>query len=49
MHGGGPGSGAPKGNKNALKHGLYTKEAMEEQWALLQHMRNARRALEEMK
>jgi hypothetical protein len=30
MHGGAPGSGAPKNNKNALKSGLYTKEAMEE-------------------
>lgn len=24
MHGGAAGSGAPRGNKNALKHGLYT-------------------------
>jgi uncharacterized protein YjcR len=29
MHGGAPGSGAPKGNKNALKHGRYTREAIE--------------------
>ncbi|NKB54110.1 MAG: hypothetical protein GKR97_18180 [Rhizobiaceae bacterium] len=27
MHGGAKGSGAPKGNQNALKHGLYTAEA----------------------
>ncbi len=27
MHGGAQGSGAPKGNQNALKHGLYTGEA----------------------
>ena len=26
MHGGAKGSGAPRGNKNALKHGLYTYE-----------------------
>ena len=26
MHGGAAGSGAPKGNKNALKHGLCTAE-----------------------
>ena len=26
MHGGAKGSGAPKANKNALKHGTYTKE-----------------------
>jgi uncharacterized protein YjcR len=29
MHGGAPGSGAPRGNKNALKHGVYTREAIE--------------------
>jgi hypothetical protein len=28
MHGGAPGTGAPRGNKNALKHGLYTSEAI---------------------
>lgn len=27
MHGGAPGSGAPRGNKNALKNGAYTREA----------------------
>lgn len=26
MHGGAAGSGAPKGNQNALKHGMFTKE-----------------------
>jgi hypothetical protein len=31
MHGGAEGSGAPKGNRNALKHGTYTKEALREQ------------------
>jgi hypothetical protein len=30
MHSGAPGSGAPRGNKNALKRGLYTREAIEE-------------------
>jgi glucans biosynthesis protein len=28
MHGGAKGSGAPKGNQNALKHGTYTTEAL---------------------
>lgn len=28
MHGGAAGSGAPRGNKNALKHGRYTQERM---------------------
>jgi hypothetical protein len=30
MHGGAPGSGAPRGNKNALKHGRYTREVLAE-------------------
>jgi uncharacterized protein YjcR len=28
MHGGARGSGAPKGNKNALRHGTYTEAAV---------------------
>jgi uncharacterized protein YjcR len=28
MHGGAKGSGAPIGNKNALKHGFYTKDSL---------------------
>jgi uncharacterized protein YjcR len=28
MHGGARGSGAPRGNKNALKHGYYTQESI---------------------
>src|SRR5688500_12242231 len=28
MHGGAPGSGAPLGNRNAFKHGRYTKTAI---------------------
>jgi hypothetical protein len=28
MHGGAKGSGAPRGNQNALKHGLYTREEL---------------------
>lgn len=29
LHGGAAGSGAPKGNRNALKHGRFTKENLE--------------------
>jgi hypothetical protein len=29
MHGGAPGSGAPLGNKNALKHGRSTRQERE--------------------
>ena len=28
LHGGAKGSGAPKGNKNALKHGKYTSKSL---------------------
>ncbi len=41
MHGGAEGSGAPKGNKTALKSGLYTREAFEER----RRLRNLRRRL----
>jgi uncharacterized protein YjcR len=30
MHGGAKGSGAPKGNQNALSHGAYTSIALRE-------------------
>lgn len=29
MHGGAAGSGAPKGNRNAFKHGRYSRETIE--------------------
>src|SRR5580704_2916767 len=34
MHGGAAGSGAPVGNRNAFKHGRYTREAIAEQEAI---------------
>lgn len=34
MHGGAPGSGAPRGNQNALKHGHYRREAIEKRLRL---------------
>ncbi len=48
MHGGAPGSGAPKGNSNALKHGLYTWEAIAERKALKAFLHNARQILDEL-
>jgi uncharacterized protein YjcR len=30
MHGGAKGSGAPKGNRNALKHGSFTRAMLQE-------------------
>lgn len=44
MHGGAAGSGAPKCNQNALKHGLYTKEAS----ALRKHVRELLRSGKEL-
>jgi glucans biosynthesis protein len=41
MHGGAKGSGAPKKNVNALKHGLFTREVLEETRALRTLMRDA--------
>ena len=49
MHG--AGGGAPKGNKNALKHGLYATEAIEMRRMIAALMKQARQmvgsALEE--
>jgi hypothetical protein len=42
MHGGAPGTGAPRGNKNALKHGRYTREAIEQRRQLRAFMRQTR-------
>ena len=35
MHGGAKGSGAPKGNRNAWKHGLKSREILDIRQALL--------------
>ncbi len=48
MHGGAEGSGAPKGNKNALKRGLYTREALEERRRLRRLMADARKTLKDL-
>jgi uncharacterized protein YjcR len=45
MHGGAPGSGAPRGNKNAVKHGLYTKEAKAQRRQISELMRQSRELL----
>jgi hypothetical protein len=42
MHGGAPGSGAPKGNKNALKHGRFTAEAIAYKHQFFQGLRQIR-------
>jgi hypothetical protein len=48
MHGGAPGSGAPRGNQNARKHGLYTKAAIEERRQLRALMRQSHRLLQDI-
>lgn len=48
MHGGAAGSGAPKGNRNALKHGLYTKEEIRRRSEMAALMREARATLRDL-
>lgn len=48
MHGGAPGSGAPKDNKNAFKHGLYTRRAIEQRRQLHDLIRKSRKMLSEI-
>jgi glucans biosynthesis protein len=48
MHGGAKGTGAPRGNQNALKHGFYTKQAIEERKNLRQLIRDAESLIEEI-
>lgn len=48
MHGGATGSGAPKGNRNALKHGFYSKAAKSERRAVQALIRAAEGVLREV-
>jgi uncharacterized protein YjcR len=48
MHGGAPGSGAPPGNQNALKHGLYRKGAIEERRQLRVLIRQSHKLLQDI-
>jgi uncharacterized protein YjcR len=43
MHGGAPGSGAPFGNKNALKHGRFTREKRAEHRRVYEIVRQSRK------
>jgi glucans biosynthesis protein len=49
MHGGAKGSGAPPGNDNALKHGLFTKESIELRVTLRKEIREAQKLLKELR
>lgn len=46
MHGGADGSGAPKGNLNALKTGFYTRAAIAERKAVQDIIRQSRKLIE---
>jgi hypothetical protein len=48
MHGGASGSGARRGNKNAFKHGRYTREAIEERRELQTLLRQSRMLIQEI-
>jgi len=49
MHGGAPGSGAPRSNRNARKHGRFTRSALAERRQIQVLLGQARKLLEEMK
>jgi hypothetical protein len=49
MHGGASGSGAPRGNTNALKHGAYTREALERRDQMRNLLGEARKLLRELR
>jgi hypothetical protein len=48
MHGGAAGSGAPAGNQNALKQGLYTAEAQATRQHIRQLIRDSRELIKQI-
>ena len=48
MHGGAPGSGAPRGNQNALKHGRYTRQAIARRREQRPQLREAKRLFRQL-
>jgi uncharacterized protein YjcR len=46
---GAKGSGAPRGNRNALKHGVFTKDAIERRAFLRKQIREAQKLLKELR
>ncbi|MFQ3460007.1 HGGxSTG domain-containing protein [Bradyrhizobium sp. UFLA01-814] len=49
MHGGAKGSGAPRANRNARKHGRFTRDAIAERRQIRALLGDVRRMLEGMK
>jgi uncharacterized protein YjcR len=48
MHGGAVGSGAPKGNRNALTTGLHTRAMIEQRQAVSALLKQSRQLLKDM-
>jgi glucans biosynthesis protein len=48
MHGGTKGSGAPAGNRNALKDGLYTHDAIHDRKALRALIKRSSKLLDDL-
>lgn len=48
MHGGAQGSGAPIGNKNALKHGMYTRRAKDLNREIRELLKESKELIEKM-
>nr|WP_277601043.1 HGGxSTG domain-containing protein [Silicimonas algicola] len=48
MHGGAKGSGAPKGNQNALKHGRHTAHSKETRLLIRAFVQRTREIIEEI-
>ena len=48
MHGGAAGSGAPKGNQNALKTGLYMRDAIAKRKSLRELLRQSRALIDDI-
>ena len=48
MHGGAPGSGAPKNNRNAHKHGFYSLEEIRKRKQFRQMLRDWHKTLSEI-
>ncbi len=49
MYGGASGTGAPKGNRNALKTGLHTQEMIEQRQVVSALLKRSRQMLKELK
>jgi glucans biosynthesis protein len=49
MHGGAAGSGAPRGNQNARKRGIFTEQAIDERRQAQALIRQSRKLLADLK